>query len=197
MYTIFENQRVIILADSTQKFTSEFKVYPYDMMRKDQLAEMALGAENKRVAIISNDLKTLWEDFANGFEIIEAAGGLVRNEAGDLLWIIRHEMYDLPKGKIETDESIKEAAVREVQEECGIKDLHLTRFLSKSYHLYEYRGKNILKITHWFEMSSQQKELSPQEEEGISQVLWRSEEESRRIATTTYPNIQLLLDGYW
>ena len=59
--------------------------------------------------------------------LIEAAGGLVKNENGDYLFIYRNDKWDLPKGKIEKDEKTKVAAVREVEEECGIAVSKLRR----------------------------------------------------------------------
>ena len=41
-------------------------------------------------------------------------------------------MWDLPKGKREVGESDKECALREVDEECGLTNLSLNRFLKKT-----------------------------------------------------------------
>src|SRR3546814_3091780 len=51
---------------------------------------------------------------------IEAAGGLVRNQQGQYLFIFRHGKWDLPKGKLEAGETPAEGGIREVEEECGI-----------------------------------------------------------------------------
>ena len=46
------------------------------------------------------------------FEIIKAAGGLVVNETGEVLFIHRRGYWDLPKGKRDPGESKKVTAVR-------------------------------------------------------------------------------------
>ena len=74
---------------------------------------------------------------------IIAAGGLVTNPQGQILWIFRRGFWDLPKGKVEKMESIEEAALREVEEECGIKQLVLDKLIDKTYHIYKIKGKYI------------------------------------------------------
>ena len=76
---------------------------------------------------------------------IGAAGGLVKNEAGEYLFIYRNDKWDLPKGKIEKAERVKDAAVREVEEECGIKVSKLEEKICKTYHVYIYKGEVVLK----------------------------------------------------
>ncbi len=54
--------------------------------------------------------------------VVEGAGGVVINEAGDVL-LIRHRngSWVFPKGHIESGESKADAAVREVEEEAGVQ----------------------------------------------------------------------------
>jgi 8-oxo-dGTP pyrophosphatase MutT (NUDIX family) len=61
---------------------------------------------------------------SKGKEEVRAAGGLVvrKVEGGIEIAVIHRQRYDdwsLPKGKLERDESFKEAALREVEEETG------------------------------------------------------------------------------
>ena len=56
---------------------------------------------------------------------IIAAGGLVTNKHNELLMIFRRAKWDLPKGKLDEGESIEACAVREVEEETGIKNISL------------------------------------------------------------------------
>ncbi|MBK9671561.1 MAG: NUDIX domain-containing protein [Bacteroidetes bacterium] len=65
---------------------------------------------------------------------IEAAGGIVKNKQGQLLFIFRHGKWDLPKGKIEKGENEQDAALREVEEECGIAELTLQKKLTTTFH---------------------------------------------------------------
>ena len=97
--------------------------------------------------------KKLTSYFNSLFRLIEAAGGLVKNQKEEWLFIYRNGKWDLPKGKIEKGEGIKKAAIREVKEECGIKKLKILKELPSTYHTYFMEEKAILKRTYWFEMS--------------------------------------------
>ncbi|MBC8510392.1 MAG: NUDIX domain-containing protein, partial [Cryomorphaceae bacterium] len=104
---------------------------------------------------INNEPKIItdnWEIFCADYSLIEAAGGLVYNDECQLLMIFRNNKWDLPKGKLEQNENIKECAIREVQEECGILGLSILNTLQDTYHTYEINGKKILKRTYWFAM---------------------------------------------
>ena len=92
-----------------------------------------------------------WIDFCSKYKVIEAAGGLVFNEKNKILMIFRNGKWDLPKGKIELGESIEDAAIREVEEECGIDNLKIDNKLINTYHTYNLNGFNILKKT-WFRL---------------------------------------------
>ena len=63
---------------------------------------------------------------------------------------------------------IETAAIREVEEECGVFNLEIVKKLITTYHIYYQNGMK-LKKTHWFLMHSDyNKELVPQLEEGIT-----------------------------
>lgn len=123
-------------------------------------------------------------------KVIEAAGGLVKSEENKYLFIKRNGFWDLPKGKLEKDEKRKDAAVREVEEECGIKVKSLEEKLLKTYHVYEMKGKLVLKISHWYSMTSKSKQkLIPQTEEGITEVKWIAKKDWGIVKANTYPSI--------
>ena len=129
-------------------------------------------------------------------KVIPAAGGLVLNPKTEILFIFRDGVWDLPKGWIEKGETIENAAIREVEEECGISNLQLIKPLVTTYHIYFYKGIK-LKQTYWFLMSSNyQKELIPQTEEGITQVAFKNEAKTLAALTNSYANIQLVYDTY-
>ena len=52
---------------------------------------------------------------------VRAAGGIVTDEAGRMLLIRRNGRWDLPKGKVEAGETLLQAALREVEEETGVR----------------------------------------------------------------------------
>ncbi len=125
------------------------------------------------IQIFSRDVEKLKRDFFNLFEIIDAGGGLVVNEKDEILVIFRRGHWDLAKGKVDKGETIEDAAVREVMEETGIKDIQREELLSESYHAFKRKdGKRILKRSFWYLMRTHWQETHPQIEEDIEQVLW-------------------------
>ena len=61
------------------------------------------------VTLYSDDPETLWNDFKSLYKIIEAAGGLVKNDKNELLLIYRLHHWDLPKGKVDDGETTEQA----------------------------------------------------------------------------------------
>jgi diadenosine hexaphosphate hydrolase (ATP-forming) len=63
-------------------------------------------------------------------KLVLSAGGIVINAKGEVLMVSnRSKSWGFPKGKIHVGEGALEAAKREIQEETGIKELHLIREL--------------------------------------------------------------------
>ena len=101
----------------------------------------------------------------------------------------------MPKGGIEKGEEIEDTALREVEEETGVKGLKITRKLSKTYHIFKRNGRYKLKITHWFEMQSGFEGIPvPQENEGIEKVAWLNPEEEKEALKNSYENNKLLFE---
>lgn len=106
---------------------------------------------------------------------IIAGGGLVLNEAGELLLIFRRGKWDLPKGKLDEGETIAQCAAREVMEETGITGLTLGKLIGISYHEYfdTFINQDVIKETHWFAMqASGVQNMVPQTEEDILEIRW-------------------------
>ena len=121
---------------------------------------------------------------------VNAAGGLVTNSRGEFLLIRRSGLWDLPKGHQEPGEAIETTALREVEEETGISGLVLGDFIKVTDHTYFRNEKWHLKHTWWYGMSvSEDPELTPQTEEGITEVRWVSKEELPELLKQTYPTI--------
>lgn len=141
----------------------------------------------ERVIVLHADPSRLLLKLEKLGKLIEAAGGAVLNTEKKLLMIFRNDKWDLPKGKIEKRESSEEAAVREVEEECGIAGLSMVRSLTPTYHTYKLKEELILKKTWWYEMScSSNQVLMPQLEEGITKVEWLSKEDVTKALSGTY-----------
>lgn len=129
----------------------------------------------------------------NNPKIILAAGGLVlrpAGNAGEILLIHRNGVWDLPKGKIEKNESREEAAIREVEEETGIQIKQISRFLCESYHEYREDGVLYGKITYWYEMvpADPSQTPEPQLEEGIEAIKWASPQKALQLVA--YDNLK-------
>lgn len=121
---------------------------------------------------------------------IIAAGGLVTNDQGDLLMIYRRGKWDLPKGKQDDGESIAACAVREVEEETGLKQVILGDSLGITLHTYEQDGVEIEKETHWFKMFAPgAQQLVPQTEEDIEKIEWANKTAVKAYLQNTYANI--------
>ena len=192
MFTVFINNNPIYLTDSLA-YIDENNFFKFD--DADLLGSIYRLESNEinDLYLYDDNIQQLFEKFTNSFSIIEAAGGIVKNSKDELLFIFRNGLWDLPKGKIEKNESIKETALREVEEECGIKQLKLNKFFDKTYHIYKVNNLYIFKISYWFLMFSDYlEELSPQFEEGITKVEWISEQNLSKVLVNTYANIKLL-----
>lgn len=150
-----------------------------------------LARQNKRFCVVCPDPGAFMKKTEKSLPLIKAAGGLVVNEKDAYLFIYRHDKWDLPKGKIEKNERIKVAAVREVEEECGIKVGRLGVLLTKTWHAYIFKGEVVLKKTYWYKMECRgQDKLKPQKEEGITAVKWFKRTETTPILDNTFPLIK-------
>ncbi len=129
---------------------------------------------------------------------MEAAGGLVKNSSGEYLFIYRRGKWDLPKGKADRDETAEETALREVEEECGLKDLKIIKELPATYHSFPEKGKNILKHTNWFLMKTKKPEVTLQTEEDIEDHRWLKKEEIFPFVTgKIYASLADMLKEAW
>jgi mutator protein MutT len=130
---------------------------------------------------------------------IVAAGGLVVNEKNEILFIFRRQHWDLPKGKLDEGETIEACAVREVQEETGLKKVELVSFLCKTYHEYfdKWIKEEVIKESWWYLMKSASSEvLIPQTEEDIEKIIWVNESVVGFYLNSSYPSIKEVLSSY-
>jgi 8-oxo-dGTP pyrophosphatase MutT (NUDIX family) len=150
----------------------------------------------KSLLIFNENFSQLIEAFNSRFKIIEAAGGVVLNKDGNVLLIYRYDRWDLPKGKLEKNESPELGGIREVQEECGVKDIVITSDLQKTYHCFEHNGEKTLKITHWYKMICNDVglKLMPQSEEGITDAKWCNKNEVTKAMDSAYGSIKLIIE---
>ena len=130
---------------------------------------------------------------------IIAAGGLVTNAQGEILWIFRSGFWDLPKGKLDEGETIQSCAIREVEEETGIQNIKLHELLKFTNHLYfdKYLQEEVVKRTYWFHMTiaDMQKGI-PQSAEDIEKIEWHSLATAKHFLEQTYPTILEVIEAY-
>ena len=134
------------------------------------------------------------KDVFKDYKFILAAGGIVENNKNEVLFIFRNNMWDLPKGKVEKGEGLAAAAIREVEEECGLNGPTITNELVSTYHTYEANGKKILKRTYWYTMKYEKNHvLIPQIEEGITKVEWINKNQLEVFPDDTYGSIKAVV----
>jgi 8-oxo-dGTP pyrophosphatase MutT (NUDIX family) len=110
------------------------------------------------------------------------------------LFIYRRGKWDLPKGKLDEGENFEAAAIREVKEECGIKQIELGELYHISYHIYEENKEWILKQTNWYLMKSEDVALVPQLSEGITDIAWFQKAQFERVLQNTYASIAEIIE---
>jgi 8-oxo-dGTP pyrophosphatase MutT (NUDIX family) len=193
MYKVFVDNKVIYFTDEFKKIKKgneyvlisilESRSFPILEFRRDLSDFIDL-------IVVSNNPQSSLRSVFNDFDWVEAAGGLVRRKNKFLL-IHRLGMWDLPKGKIDPGETREFAAIREVEEECGIKAPRLQKHLLTTYHTYEFRGKPTIKRNDWYLMDyCGPKQLLPQAEEDITEAVWLTKQEICEKLSLAYPSIQ-------
>jgi len=139
---------------------------------------------------LHNDLEALKKAFWKKFMLVQAAGGLVTNNAGQLLFIFRRGKWDLPKGKLDPGETPEQGALREVSEETGLQQLSLQKHLIDTYHTYDESGHHILKETNWYLLhAAGDQPLTPQTDEQITQIEWADPKDLAKYSANTFPAI--------
>ena len=129
------------------------------------------------------------------FKIVKAAGGLVTKK-DKILMIFRLGRWDLPKGKLNRNEKTRDAAEREIEEECSIT-VEVHEKLCTTWHGFVLDGKWALKKTTWYKMKCVNDAfMTPQKEEGIEDIRWMGSEELERALQNTYRNVKEVLDTF-
>ncbi len=197
---IYHNNRKIILWERTAELEDQIENLkieePFIHKCNDRMSNILdtfFEREGiKEISFEHYDFEKLFNDFKSHFKYIEAAGGLVRNTNNELLVIQRLGLPDLPKGKVDPGESPKEAAIREVTEECGINDLKIIGKAESSYHIYFLNEKRVLKKTHWFHMKySGNEKLIPQKKEAITDAEWCKKKKLLKYENVTYESLRI------
>ncbi len=196
MYKVFVNDIPIILS-TTEDYDEKYTSFPLKEVKLKRIIKKINKGKLLYVNLYHKNKEKLLKHLFKKLPVVEAGGGLVLNPKGETLFIHRNGRWDLPKGKIEKGESREEGAIREVEEETGVKNLKITRFLQETYHVFQRKGKYRLKVTYWYEMTTDYDgELVPEVKEGIEKAKWKDEEKSRKALRKSYANIKLLFPEY-
>jgi 8-oxo-(d)GTP phosphatase len=144
---------------------------------------------------LPEDYALVKQELKANFNVIEAAGGIVK-KGNAILLIKRFGKWDLPKGKLEPGEDKKTAAVREVEEECGVK-AKLMGKVGTMWHTYMQGKENTLKKTTWYYMESiDDSRLKPQAAENISKVKWVEQDKVPKLLENSYASICHIYDRF-
>jgi len=156
------------------------------------------GKTNDCILVAVGEPADVLKQFKTTLKLIYAGGGIIFNEYKQLLLIKRKGLWDLPKGKAEPGEKIRNTAIREVEEETNVKIETAAEQSFVTYHVYLLKGEYCIKETHWFEMDAtlNQEFLIPQSEEGIEEALWVETADLPIYRENAYPLIWSILEGY-
>ena len=130
---------------------------------------------------------------------IIAAGGIVMNPNQEILWIFRRGYWDLPKGKLDSNETIEACAIREVMEETGISHLILGKLILTTTHQYydKYLNKEVEKTTYWYSMTTDTlQDGTPQTEEDIEAIAWVKQSDMAPYLAKSYDTIKAVMEAF-
>lgn len=205
MYKVFFNQKLITITGQeniTLNKTSTNETVPLTV---PDVREWFLGfirGDIPRAELVHSSPVDFFKMFRSAFIEISAAGGVVFNNNEKIMFIFRNGVWDLPKGKIDKGETAPEAAIREVEEECGITDLQIVKELPSTCHIYQSpykktKGQWIFKETFWYEMKyCGYRTGFPQQEEGITKIEWFARDGLNEVLSNTYENLKQIINLY-
>lgn len=148
------------------------------------------------LTVLCEDCDAAFDRFLAEFKYVEAAGGVVKDERGEVLMIYRRNRWDLPKGHIDTGEDALTAAKREVEEETGVSGLKFVSELCNTLHAYNVYGEWELKCTYWFAFDAQSAATTAQTEEDIESAVWCNPAEVDSNLEESYPTIKEVIYEY-
>ena len=193
MYKVFVNDKPFFLTNEIVKET-DFQFFLLESTDIEKLVINMYNNKIKKCYLYYPDEKVILKKLKEKIPVQRAAGGLVYNKKGQVLFIFRNGKWDLPKGGKEKREKMKLTAMREVEEETGVDNLIITKRLQKTYHIFKRNGVYKLKITQWYEMKTDFQGIPVgQLEEGIEKVAWLNPEQIQEAMKNSYENIKLIL----
>ena len=198
MYKVFFNQKLILLTTDIISPKEDSPFFYVKFTNKKFVVQMLKSKKVKMLYLYHSKEDKLWYYFLNMFKLIEAAGGLVRNLKTDhFLFIFRNKKWDLPKGRINKNEEVQKAAIREVEEETGVENLSIIKPLNTTFHIFKRNRKHRLKKTFWYLMETDYiGELTPETKEGIEKAIWIEKKLIVSLRSEMYQNINLVISNH-
>jgi hypothetical protein len=139
MYKVFLNDRLIEICTSENINKNNLAVKFEESATVDAIQNWFadfLNGNSEKVFLVHPNPVYFFQVFRSVFLEVPAAGGVVKS-GNRLLFIFRNGKWDLPKGKIDKGETQREAALREVTEECGISGQQIKKQLPSTFHIYQ------------------------------------------------------------
>ena len=195
MHKIYFEKRCILICSPEDPVLSDPNIVVFSLGKSLDIHALVgmveVSDSLQRVCIPTTDTEDTYRKICEEFLEVNAGGGLVSNRRGDYLLISRSGLWDLPKGHQDPGEDIAKTALREVQEETGIKDLILRDLICITDHCYRRNGIWHLKHTWWYDMlHTDPTDLTPQTEEDIARAAWVAKSSLPPYLRNTYPSIQ-------
>lgn len=124
----------------------------------------------------------------------KSAGFLIFRKDGDkieYLFLKNKDRFDIPKGLQKSNESELETALRELEEETGLKDIKvIPLFKKKAEYFYKCNNEIIKKEVVYFLGETKTKEIKISEEH--DGYVWMSKEEA--LSKLKYENLKNLVE---
>ncbi len=145
------------------------------------------------LTLVCSNTKEIAEKIKSQYKVIKAAGGVVLKNNQWLL-MYRRKVWDLPKGKLDRDESSRKAAVREIEEETGVK-ARIKGKICTTWHTYTFQNSRILKRTKWYILECiNDSNMAPQAEEDIEKLEWMAYPEVQHVLINSFSSIRYVAD---
>ena len=194
MYKVFVNDKPLFLTNEIAKET-DFQMFLLESIDIKKVIIKMFNNKIKKCYLYYPDEEVILKKLKEKIPVQKAGGGFVYNKKGEVLFILRNGKWDLPKGGKEKGEKMSFTALREVEEETGVNQLVVTKKLQKTYHVFKRNGVFKLKITQWYEMTTDFEGIPVgQAEEGIEKVAWLNPEQVQEALKNSYENIKLLFE---
>jgi len=157
------------------------------------LVQNANVSDLQSVTLVCANKELCEERFTSLFKVVKAAGGVVFKD-NQMLLMFRRGVWDLPKGKLDDGESSQQGAVREVEEETGVR-VNIEQKICTTWHTYSMNGNRILKRTKWYKMRlTDESRMAPQAEEDIEKLAWLDHKQAQVVLTNSFSSIRYVME---